>query len=150
MNRNNHKLALPLAISLALYGTQLVAAEGDAAAGVDNQKNDNIVTVTAQKREQDEMEVPTSVTTLGEEDLQFSGANDLNDLSQLAPNFSTSGEEGYQSAIYMRGVGTWSRNIGFDTRVGVYLDNVYLGQSSALNQAMMGLQQAEVLRGPQG
>ncbi len=141
MRLDNKKLLLPLAISMALYGTHAIAEEAT---------EDNVVTVTAQKRAQDEMEVPTSVSTIGSEDLQFNGANDLNDLSDMAPNFSTSGQEGYQSAIYMRGVGTWSRNIGFDTRVGVYLDGVYLGQSTALNQAMMGLQQAEVLRGPQG
>jgi len=145
MKINNNKLLLSVAITMALYGTQAIAEEDDAKEG-----DDNIVIVTAQKRSQDEMAVPTSVTTLGAEEMQFNGANDLNDLSDMAPNFSTSGEEGYQSAIYMRGVGTWSRNIGFDTRVGVYLDGVYLGQSSSLNQAMMGLQQAEVLRGPQG
>ncbi|MCP4270470.1 MAG: TonB-dependent receptor [Gammaproteobacteria bacterium] len=142
---NNKKLLLPIAISMALYGTQAIAEDDDAKEG-----DDNVVIITAQKRSQDEMAVPTSVTTLGAEEMQFNGANDLNDLSDMAANFSTSGEEGYQSAIYMRGVGTWSRNIGFDTRVGVYLDGVYLGQSSSLNQAMMGLQQAEVLRGPQG
>jgi len=140
---NKNKLLLPVAISMVLCGNYALAEESD-------DKDDNVVTITAQKRAQDEMTVPTSVSTLGAEDMQFNGANDLNDLSDMAPNFSTSGEEGYQSAIYMRGVGTWSRNIGFDTRVGVYLDGVYLGQSSALNQAMMGLEQAEVLRGPQG
>jgi len=143
MKLNNKKLLLPIAISMALYGTHTIAEEAD-------ENEDNVVIISAQKRAQDEMTVPTSVSTLGAEDMKFNGANDLNDLSDMAPNFSTSGEEGYQSAIYMRGVGTWSRNIGFDTRVGVYLDGAYLGQSSALNQAMMGLQQAEVLRGPQG
>ncbi len=143
MKLHNNKILLPIAISMVLYGTHAVAEET-------NEADENIVIVSAQKRNQDELTVPTSVSTLGAEEIQFNGANDLNDLSDMAPNFSTSGEEGYQSAIYMRGVGTWSRNIGFDTRVGIYLDGVYFGQSSALNQAMMGLQQAEVLRGPQG
>jgi len=134
---------LPLVTAMALTSPVLFAEEDDSS-------NDNVVTVVSQKRVQDEVTVPISVSSIGAEELQFSGANDLNDLSNMAPNFSTSGQEGYQSAIYMRGVGTWSRNIGFDTRVGVYLDGVYLGQSSALNQAMMGLEAAEIVRGPQG
>ena len=136
---------LSLAIAIALSQQAVVAEEESK----DN-KDDNVVTIVSQKRVQDEVTVPISVSSIGAEELQFNGANDLNDLSNLAPNFSTNSQEGYQAAIYMRGVGTWSRNIGFDTRVGVYLDGVYLGQSSALNQAMMNLDAAEIVRGPQG
>ena len=140
---------LSLAISFALYISPLAAQEENK---VDDDKNNTIeiISVVAQKRVQNELVVPVSMTTLGSEDIQATGANDLNDLSDMAPNFSTTGQEGHQAAIYMRGVGTWSRNIGFDTRVGVYLDGIYLGQSTAINQAMMELQQAEILRGPQG
>jgi iron complex outermembrane receptor protein len=142
--QNNIKL-LSAAIALALSSTVVIADDN-----TDDKSKDNVVTIVSQKRTQDEVTVPISVSSINEEELQYSGATDLNDLSNLAPNFSTNGLEGYQGAIYMRGVGTWSRNIGFDTRVGVYLDGVYLGQSSAINQAMMGLAQAEVVRGPQG
>ena len=137
---------LSIAVAIAINGPVALAEES----GEEDKKDDNVVTIVSQKRVQDEVTVPIAVTSINEEELQYNGATDLNDLSNMATNFSTSGQEGYQSAIYMRGVGTWSRNIGFDTRVGVYLDGVYLGQSSALNQAMMGLAAAEVVRGPQG
>lgn len=139
-------LPVALAISLAYSSGTLAADEAVKA----EQKSVEVITVTSQKRIQDEVAVPISVTAFSTDDIQKVGANDLNDLSEQAVNFSTNGQEGNQAAIYMRGVGTWSRNIGFDTRVGVYSDGVYLGQSSALNQAMMELEQAEILRGPQG
>src|SRR5690606_39127206 len=39
---------------------------------------------------------------------------------------------------------------GFDSRVGVYIDGVYVGQSPAINQELLNLERVEVLRGPQG
>jgi len=143
MHKQLKVLSLAIAVALTQQGV-IAEAEND------EKNDDNVVTIVSQKRVQDEVTVPISVSSIGAEDLQFNAASDLNDLSNLAPNFSTNNQEGYQSAIYMRGVGTWSRNIGFDTRVGVYLDGAYLGQSSALNQAMMGLEAAEIVRGPQG
>ncbi len=47
-------------------------------------------------------------------------------------------------------MGSNSRNIGFDSRVGVYVDGVYMGQSPAVNQELLDLERVEVLRGPQG
>jgi iron complex outermembrane receptor protein len=52
--------------------------------------------------------------------------------------------------ITVRGVGGGGRNIGFDTRVGIYLDGIYLGQAQAINQPLFDIEQVEVLRGPQG
>src|SRR3546814_14789591 len=54
------------------------------------------------------------------------------------------------TAVVIRGVGASSRNSGFDSRVGVYLDGVYLGQSPAINQSLVDIERVEVLRGPQG
>jgi iron complex outermembrane receptor protein len=107
------------------------------------------VVVTAQKRQQSLQEVPISMTVLGEEALEKSRIHTLYDIQQLAPNFEAIQSPGW-SGINVRGVGGGGRNVGWDTRVGVYLDGVYLGQSQALDQSLNDIEQIEVLRGPQG
>ncbi|WP_299072771.1 TonB-dependent receptor [uncultured Paraglaciecola sp.] len=109
-----------------------------------------IVVVTAQKREQNLSEVPISISTFSAENINQTGITQLAELSDFIPNVSVSRATDFTSAITIRGVGANSRNIGFDTRVGVYLDGVYLGQSPALNQELLDLERIEVLRGPQG
>ncbi|MCX7173600.1 MAG: TonB-dependent receptor [Proteobacteria bacterium] len=107
------------------------------------------VVVTAQKRQQSLQEVPISMTVLGEEALEKSRIRTLYDIQQLAPNFEAIQSPGW-SGINVRGVGGGGRNVGWDTRVGVYLDGVYLGQSQALDQSLNDIDQIEILRGPQG
>jgi len=75
---------------------------------------------------------------------------ELRDLSDYIPNVNITQGTDFGARIQIRGVGANSRNIGFDSRVGVYLDGVYLGQGPALNQDLVDLKQIEVLRGPQG
>ena len=108
------------------------------------------ILVTAQKRVQNINEVPISISTLSSEMISQTGVRQLKDVAEFIPNLSISDGTDFTSEVTIRGVGANSRNIGFDTRVGVYLDGVYLGQSPALNQELLDLQRIEVLRGPQG
>ncbi len=108
------------------------------------------VVVTAQKRSERLIEVPISITTLSAETIEQSGVRELKELGDLTPNLMISQNSDFGTNIVIRGVGANSRNIGFDSRVGVYLDGVYLGQSPAANQGLVDLAQVEVLRGPQG
>lgn len=107
------------------------------------------VVVTAQKREQSIVDVPTSITALGADSIAKTRAKSLGDMQQLAPNFSFDSVNGYEN-INIRGVGGGGRNIGFDTRAGLYIDGVYIGQSAALAQPLFDIARVEVLRGPQG
>lgn len=107
------------------------------------------VVVTAQKRTQSLQEVPISMTVLGDDQIEKSHIRSLYDIQQLAPNFEAVQSPGW-SGIAVRGVGGGGRNVGWDTRVGVYLDGVYIGQAQALDQSLNDIEQIEVLRGPQG
>ena len=107
------------------------------------------VVVTAQKRTQSLQEVPISETVLSGDTLEKSRVRSLYDVQQMAPNFEAVQGPGW-STVTVRGVGGGGRNVGFDTRVGVYLDGVYLGQSQALDQSLNDIEQIEILRGPQG
>lgn len=108
------------------------------------------VVVTAQKRAERLIEVPISISTISAESIQQTGIKELKEMGDLTPNLQVSQSSDFNSRITIRGVGADSRNIGFDSRVGVYLDGVYMGQSPAANQGLVDLEQVEVLRGPQG
>ena len=108
-----------------------------------------ITIVTAQKRAQSMYDVPASIAVVNSEDLDNNHAATLTDMQQLVPNFSLS-QIGGANTVSIRGVGGGGRHIGFDTRVGVYMDGVYMGQTQALDQSLLDVRQIEVLRGPQG
>ncbi|WP_326914802.1 TonB-dependent receptor [Sphingopyxis chilensis] len=129
----------------------LVAAPAfaqDSAAGTE--EDDGAIVVTAQRREERLIDVPVSIAAIGEDRITATGARDVGDLGSYVPNVVIAEGTGLGSAVVIRGVGASSRNIGFDSRVGVYLDGVYLGQSPAINQSLVDIERVEVLRGPQG
>lgn len=106
--------------------------------------------VTAQKVEEELQQVPIAITVLDSETITGGGTRQLSDLGSLVPALNISQHIDMNRLITMRGVGAFSRNIGFDARVGVYLDGVYLGTSAGLNLEMLDIERVEVMRGPQG
>ncbi len=133
-------MLLPIAISMALSGGYVIAEE----------EEDTVIRVTAQKRSERLTEVPISMSVFPEEAIDQTGIQELRELAEFIPNVVITQGTDFNSRILIRGVGAPSRNIGFDSRVGVYLDGVYLGQGPAVNQDLVDLERVEVLRGPQG
>jgi len=107
--------------------------------------------VTAQMRDENLNEVPISISVLGKEVIESSAATGLSQLEYAVPsiNFGRGGRKS-RGEIAIRGVGDFSRNIGTDSRVVVYIDDVPLGRSSAFDADLLDVEQIEVLRGPQG
>ncbi len=108
------------------------------------------IVVTAQKEEQDVQTVPVSMSVIDCKTIERTEFLHVKDLGELVPNLHISKHADLLRSVTIRGVGSYSRNIGFDSRVGVYLDGVYVGQSLALNQDLLDIERVEVLRGPQG
>ncbi|KAF0183491.1 MAG: TonB-dependent receptor [Hyphomonadaceae bacterium] len=109
-----------------------------------------VVIVTATKRAERLVDVPISLSVVGGRDIQQTGIRELRETATYIPNVIISQNNDYGSTVTIRGVGANSRNIGFDSRVGVYVDGIYMGQSPSLNQELLDVVQVEVLRGPQG
>lgn len=135
-----------MAVSMALYGTNVSAEETQ---GVE-EDNSNVVIVTAQKRTERVAEVPIAISVFASEAIDQTGIQELREIGDFIPNMVVTQGTDFNSRIMIRGVGAPSRNIGFDSRVGVYLDGVYLGQGPSVNQDLVDLERVEVLRGPQG
>ncbi len=108
------------------------------------------IVVTAQKRVENIQDVAVSLTVLDTEQFEKNGYRQFADFGELIPNLQINNDNDAGSTLLLRGVGSASRNIGIDSRVGIYLDGVYLGQSIANNQDISNLERIEVLRGPQG
>jgi iron complex outermembrane recepter protein len=113
------------------------------------------IIVTAQKRSERLIDAPQSVTALSAADFAKLNATQFVDFANTVPGlqFTTLGA-GY-TQVSLRGVTS-----GSDTSptVGIYVDEVPYGSSSAFNQsvaraldaALFDLDRVEVLRGPQG
>jgi len=110
------------------------------------------VVITAQKRKEDIRDVPLSVSVMSGEQLQAQQISTVEDLTRNIPNvsFSTQGGPGL-GTVEIRGV---SSQAGAAT-VSVYLDDVSLTTRNLYSQGtaeprFFDLQDAEILRGPQG
>ncbi len=133
-----------IALSTAFSATSYTAVAADEDFIIED------IVVTATKRSESMRDVPISMSAMGAEQINQTGVRDLKSIAEYIPNLQISQSNDFRSTVTIRGVGAQSRNIGFDARVGVYVDGVYMGQSPSLNQELLDLERVEVLRGPQG
>ena len=142
------KLAGGLTLSVLLSGLSSVAWAQDL------QEDDRMaleeVMVTAQKRDQSLQDVPIAITAITDQDIQRLNASEIKDLQYATPNMVIGSGNSAQSQYGIRGIADVSRNPGYDQRIGVYVDGVWVGRSAASNQSVLDVQTVEVLRGPQG
>ena len=108
------------------------------------------VTVTAQKRDQSLQDVPIAITAITDQDIERMNASEIKDLQYATPNLVIGSYNSAQNVYGIRGISDVSRNPGYDQRIGVYVDGVWVGRSAASNQSVLDVQTVEVLRGPQG
>ncbi|WP_346837994.1 TonB-dependent receptor [Microbulbifer sp. SAOS-129_SWC] len=129
----------PLALAIALAASAPVLAEDLAL---------EEVTVTAQKREQNALEVPVTVDTFSSEDMDNTNTLKLSDMADYIPGFEA-GSSITQSALSIRGVSSPSISAGGDPSVAVFYDDAYV-PSPATSMSFADMQRVEVLKGPQG
>ena len=126
-----------------------VVAQDDADDG-DEVTIDTIV-VTAQRREANIQEVPVSVTAFSGDDLAKRNVITFEEVARQVPGLQFDNDVDIRSSrIRIRGITGGGATAGTDSSVGVYIDDVYLGQSAAVNLDLFDLERVEVLRGPQG
>ena len=101
------------------------------------------VVVTARRRAESLQDVPIAITTLGAEQLERITAFSLKDIRHLIPSLHYQDRSALQTEITIRGVGGDARNIGIESGVGMYIDGVYAGRTSAYN--IEALEESELL-----
>ena len=109
------------------------------------------ITVVAQKREQNIMDVPIAITAITGAQIEASGIKDMFDLQQNVPGLIVGQSQTTTTSNFsIRGIGSTSNNFGVESSVGLYVDGVYRSRQSSMVNDLIDVQAVEVLRGPQG
>lgn len=136
------------AATLAIAGPAL-AQDGASPGASRASADDNVIIVTAQKREQDVQDVPISMSVVGGEQLSDLGIQDFNELDRFIPNFFVQTTPG-NNAFYIRGIGSTPGNLAFEQTVGLFVDGIYGGHARQFQAPFLDVARIEILRGPQG
>ncbi len=111
------------------------------------------IVVTAQRREENQQDVPIAVTTATAKFLDENDVRTIEDLNGAIPGFVTTNTVGYSGApLSIRGIGgaNGGGNLFNDEPVGVYVDGVYIARLSFSTADLLDVDSIQVLRGPQG
>ncbi len=109
------------------------------------------IIVTAQKREQNIMDVPIAVSAITGSQIENAGIKDIFDLQQNVPSLIVGqSQTATTSNFSIRGIGSTSNNFGVESSVGLYVDGVYRSRQSSMINDLVDVEAVEVLRGPQG
>jgi iron complex outermembrane receptor protein len=142
--------------AFAQDATTTTSTSSTATGTVDAQESDvrtNVITVTAQFREQNLQDTPIAITAVNAEMLEARGQTDISQVAAQAPNVTLTPQPqngGAGLIAYIRGVGQTDFNYALDPGVGIYVDDVFIPTLSSSLLELMDLDRIEVLRGPQG
>ncbi len=142
-------------VILMSAGTGAVLAENTASDTTASNQLTEII-VTAEKRSENLQNVPESISVLSETALSAQQLTRVEDMAALVPGMSYQNFGAGQNIITLRGVTSGPTQLS--TSVGVYVDDIPFGSSSADNNGgsqtgdfdTFDMTRVEVLQGPQG
>ncbi len=152
MKLGNHllKTAMLSTISIASLSVGSAASAQDNTPQARDEADDNVIIVTATKREQTLQDVPISVSVTSAETIERAQVRDLIDLQTLVPSLKVGQlQSSANTNFIIRGFGNGANNAGIEPSVGVFIDGVYRSRSAAQIGDLANIQRVEVLRGPQ-
>ncbi|MBV7255307.1 TonB-dependent receptor [Pacificimonas sp. WHA3] len=124
----------------ALHAQEAEDAERDAT-------SQNLIVVTATKREALIQNVPVSVRALTGDELDRIGAVDMESYIKTVPGVSLNENGPGQNGVIIRGLSAVS---GFASPVGYYIDDVSQAQNQQSDLELYDIESVQILRGPQG
>ncbi|HAK51536.1 MAG TPA: hypothetical protein DCM54_06485, partial [Gammaproteobacteria bacterium] len=139
-------IPMSLGVAVAIAGLPAYSADDD-----DKNYIEEVI-VTAEKREENVLDVPVTMSAFSAQMIEELGMTNQDDLEQLVPGLQFQ-DEGQQT-----GQGTTIRGIGTrlagethpDLAVATYVDGVYTLGTYGVAPNMFDLERVEVARGPQG
>ncbi|PZT91717.1 MAG: TonB-dependent receptor [Citromicrobium sp.] len=141
----------------AFYAGPVFAQDGQAPSSVaatqaeqPPAQSENVIIVTAQKREESILDVPIAISAISAEALDNQKIEGGSELLRAVPNvnFSKSNFSMYNFSI--RGIGTKSISAASDPAVAVSFNNTPLIRNRLFESEFFDMARVEVLRGPQG
>jgi iron complex outermembrane receptor protein len=139
---------------LTLLGVAVLAVPTAATNAEETEWIEEII-VTAEKREENILEVPITMSAFNDRLIEELGITNSLDLEQLVPGLQFGSASLQQRSdgqgTTIRGIGTQSaRELHSDLAVAVYVDGVYTVDTYGLAPNLFDVERVEVARGPQG
>jgi iron complex outermembrane recepter protein len=148
---NRNRMLLSLAVSAAALPAAPAWAQD---AALPTLGDDAVIVVTATKREASLLDVPFSVNTQSEKDIQRAAATTLEDVARNVAGLTVQNLGPGQSQVSIRGVSAGQivrDQPGVKEQVGIYLDESVVSLSLFTPDIdLYDLNRIETLRGPQG
>ncbi len=142
--------AVALAVPGVAFAQDEAAPADTAETSFDDTEFDNVIVVTATKREQTLQETPISVSVTSGETLEQAQIRDVLDLQTVTPSLRVSQLQTSSATTFIiRGFGNGDNNFGIEPSVGVFIDGVFRSRSASALSDLPNVQRIEVLNGPQ-
>ncbi|WP_086620142.1 TonB-dependent receptor [Erythrobacter tepidarius] len=149
------------ALALAcMPGSALAQSEGASGARdnasdpvADTDRRENVIIVTATRREQDLQDVPLSVTAYSQKELDELGIVGYEGIAQNTPGVVINRPTQNFNNFTSRGINTNGYSAGLQSAVAIYIDELPIsanGNSTILDPNLYDVERVEFLRGPQG
>lgn len=107
------------------------------------------IVVTAQKREQQALDVPMSLSAFSAQRLEDLGVQDFADLAVFTPGFEVQEQSPNNPGFVMRGITSDETNAYSEARVSVFQDGVSISKAQGSYVELFDLERIEVAKGPQ-
>jgi len=137
-------------MACSAFTTPVFAQDADGIEAPD--ANEDVIIVTATRRAQDVQDIPIAVTAVSPAQLEAQGVDNIQEVTSVAPSFTSSQAQIASGSVVLRvrGVGTTSNNIGFESAVGIFIDGAYQSRPGVALNEFVDIERVEILRGPQG
>lgn len=145
-----HSLSTPLqaslfALAIALSASPALAQEQADADG----RNDDLIIVTAQKREQSIKDVPITVSAISGEQMDNIGIDEFDELSAFIPGLNIQEQSANNPGFVIRGITSDSGSAQIAPRVTIYLNGIDVSRSRGSYFDLFDIDRIEVVKGPQ-
>ncbi len=132
-----------------LEGVQLAQAAAPVEAEAVPQ---NVIIITARRRQEAAQEVPLAISTLDGRTINETGNFSVQKIQQLTPTLQVYSSNPRNTSVNIRGLGVpfGLTSDGFEQGVGIYVDDVYNARVASAVFDFLDVAQVEILRGPQG
>ncbi len=107
------------------------------------------IIVTVERREQNLQDLGVTAYSFEGEELALLGAQNITDLSELAPGLEI-GNKGGNIEVWIRGVGSSNNTELGDPAAATHFDGVYIPRTSGIGSVFFDIARVEVNVGPQG
>jgi iron complex outermembrane recepter protein len=119
-------------------------------ANVSDATNQNVIIVTARRRDERLIDAPVAITAVGGETLDQYQATRVSDIATLVPTLiAGKAASGSSASIFLRGVGSTALSAGFDQSVSFVIDGLPMSRGREISLPQFDIQRVEVLKGPQ-